>query len=750
MKQILKRTISLLLCVALLLGYVPAVVFAAETKTVYYYNAASNWSSVSVYYWGSANDPGWPGNAMTNLGNGYWSAEVPTGITGIIFNNGNNGKQTRDLSLPTDSKNCYAGGSWIVYTGDAVEIKKATVYVDATACGWTNVNAYYWGGSDSCMWPGTPMTLVADGVYAIEISEDTIYIIFNNGTDHTNDLTFPGDGYIYNGNDWSLYEECAHEYESVVTAPTCAVDGYTTHTCSKCGDSYTDSKVAALGHSYTEGVCMVCGYVGEIVINITDSYGDGWNGNAIEVYENDNLVLTATMTNGKNASVSVPCINGRAYTFKWVKGSYAGECSFEIKVNDETAFSATTNDCGEYANSEQLYKLCNHSYGEGVQTEPTCTEKGGLVYTCSVCGNKRIEGEIPALGHSYVEGVCTVCGAEDITIYVQPNSNWLSGNARFAAYFFGNGEMWVDCVDTGNGLYAVEVPEGFTYVIFCRMDPSTTDNSWIKKWNQTKDLEVPTDDKVVYVVDGWDNGAGQWIEFGGEPVEPEVVYYLRGSMNGWGDGNPMTKNADGTWTVTIALEAGEYEYKAVVADWATSYPSGVNAVVTVEKACDVTFVLDIAKGEITAECEKVECEHEYESVVTAPTCAVDGYTTHTCSKCGDSYTDSKVAATGHSVSGDACVNCGKAASEIIVDSGTCGDNLTWTLSAVGTLTISGTGDMDGFDYGSTPWYNYSEVITNVLVENGVTSIGDYAFSECSYLAYVSLPVGLTYMRKCVL
>ena len=39
-----------------------------------------------------------------------------------------------------------------------------------------------------------------------------------------------------------------HSYESVVTAPTCTEEGYTTHTCSVCGDSYADSYTDALGH----------------------------------------------------------------------------------------------------------------------------------------------------------------------------------------------------------------------------------------------------------------------------------------------------------------------------------------------------------------------------------------------------------------------------------------------------------------------------------------------------------------------
>ena len=44
-------------------------------------------------------------------------------------------------------------------------------------------------------------------------------------------------------------ETCAHDYESVVTDPTCTEKGYTTHTCTLCGDSYVDTYVKELRHS---------------------------------------------------------------------------------------------------------------------------------------------------------------------------------------------------------------------------------------------------------------------------------------------------------------------------------------------------------------------------------------------------------------------------------------------------------------------------------------------------------------------
>lgn len=71
----------------------------------------------------------------------------------------------------------------------------------------------------------------------------------------------------------------------------------------------------------------------------------------------------------------------------------------------------------------------------------------------------------------------------------------------------------------------------------------------------------------------------------------------------------------------------------------------------------------------------------------------------------------------------------------ITDSGTCGDNLTWTFNDDGTLTISGTGDMEGLGL-YTPWYSSRDSIKSVIIENGVTSIGNWAFRDCSSLADV--------------
>ena len=77
-------------------------------------------------------------------------------------------------------------------------------------------------------------------------------------------------------------------------------------------------------------------------------------------------------------------------------------------------------------------------------------------------------------------------------------------------------------------------------------------------------------------------------------------------------------------------------------------------------------------------------------------------------------------------------------SAIYAQSGTCGDNLTWTLSN-GTLTISGTGAMaDYSSYTDVPWYYDRSSIQSIVISDSVTSIGSYAFCECSSLTSVTI------------
>ena len=80
----------------------------------------------------------------------------------------------------------------------------------------------------------------------------------------------------------------------------------------------------------------------------------------------------------------------------------------------------------------------------------------------------------------------------------------------------------------------------------------------------------------------------------------------------------------------------------------------------------------------------------------------------------------------------------------IAATGVCGvngDNLTWSLYDDGSLIISGTGDMNHYesDTNPAPWQEYQTAINKVILQDGVTSIGNAAFNNCSSLTDIFLP-----------
>ena len=189
------------------------------------------------------------------------------------------------------------------------------------------------------------------------------------------------------------------------------------------------------------------------------------------------------------------------------------------------------------------------------------------------------------------------------TLYLQPNENWKKDNARFALYYFNDsGNGWASMSDSdGDGIYEGVVQEGYSNVIFCRMNPSATDNNWNNKWNKTADLMIQADGKNYYIVEdgAWDGEIGSWSTFTpnpdpGDPGAPEdetiispvinadksVTFYykntsatsveVRADFNGWsgGDGYQMTKDdATGVWSWSCPvsdLSCGIHQYKFFV------------------------------------------------------------------------------------------------------------------------------------------------------------------------------------------
>ena len=169
-----------------------------------------------------------------------------------------------------------------------------------------------------------------------------------------------------------------HDYKSTVTKPTCTEKGYTTHTCS-CGDSYVDSYKDALGHLYIFGKCIRC--------------GEKEDNSETHKHDYKSRVIEPTCTEGGYTLWECEC--GKSYETLHTKAlghEYKDGLCVRCGAKDPNAHT--------------------HKYVETV-TKPTCTEKGYTTYTCSVCGDSYKGSYTDALGHSYVGGSCTRCGASD-------------------------------------------------------------------------------------------------------------------------------------------------------------------------------------------------------------------------------------------------------------------------------------------------------------------------------------------------
>ena len=102
----------------------------------------------------------------------------------------------------------------------------------------------------------------------------------------------------------------------------------------------------------------------------------------------------------------------------------------------------------------------------------------------------------------------------DKVIFLKPNNDWKKDGARFAVRFWIDSpfsEIWVSMTDfDGDGIYSCVVPNGYSKLIFCRMNGSKIDNNWNNKWNQTGDLTIQTNGNMLFTITSWDGQTTGW------------------------------------------------------------------------------------------------------------------------------------------------------------------------------------------------------------------------------------------------
>ncbi len=260
------------------------------------------------------------------------------------------------------------------------------------------------------------------------------------------------------------------------------------------------------------------------------SSGSAWTGNTSGV--SDDVIIKAWAIVGSRAD-STSLFFARPNTnmgyassdTTWKSTAVAEINKFKNFFNGTTEYLASSGNVA-YVERGTSGVAISKLDGSGSVSLTAHTMENGT-YTDQITGNTFTVSNGTISGTVGSTGVAIVYNTSDsvydyITtspLYLKPNSNWTSDNARFAMYVFNTtgSSQWVDMTDTdGDGYYSAALPSGdWTNVIFCRMDPNISSNNWTKGddggpfWNKTSDL-VPDDNTNCYTI-----ASGTLSEVGG-------------------------------------------------------------------------------------------------------------------------------------------------------------------------------------------------------------------------------------------
>ena len=555
---------------------------------------------------------------------------------------------------------------------------------------------------------------------------------------------------------------------TVTKAATCVETGIKTYTCSTCGatktetiskltthtsDSGTVTKAATCAETGTRTYkCTVCKTVlsTETIPKLTTH---AWNSGTItkaatcaeagiKTYTCSTCGATKTETipkltthtsDGGTITKAATCAETGTRTYK---------CTVCKTVLSTETIPARGHSYGEWItidedNFKRVCSVCgkeetgSHKWDSGTVSKPaTCEETGEITYSCADCEATKTE-TIPATGHSYGETTYTWTINKDTTSCTAKRSCAHEGCTHYetiGASISRRTTTEPTCTKNGEGVYTARF--GWSY-------------SWAKTQTRTDIIPALGHDY-------------------GEPVYK------------WSEDHSLCYSEE-----PCSRCAEVYTKKGIMSSKVSKEPTCTE---TGEKTITARFGLTILAHKETYVEEIPATGHSYNKgkVTQAATCGEEGVMTYTCTVCKDKKTEA-IPATGHdwgevnyvwSEDHSACTatrTCINDASHTetanaavtdsktevgclvytavfseswtatqtftetvpVVASGESGDNVHWVLDDNGTLTISGTGAM--WNWGKTdvgwqtaPWYGLD--VKSVVIEEGVTSIGDYAFA----------------------
>jgi len=420
---------------------------------------------------------------------------------------------------------------------------------------------------------------------------------------------------------------------------------------------------------------------------------------------------------------------------------------------------------------------CNHNLQKIDAVAATCTTGGNQRHwRCTICntyfsdssGQKVTTPEkmkTQALGHDYQKGFCPRCKGIDpdaVLSGVIGRLRWEIDHITGKLRIFGSGEMpnfgasaggalvlamaivqesyetapWLEC---SNLIKSIEIEEGITSIgdyafVDCANLTEVTlpkgltriGNHAFKGCDLLRTVVIPDDVTEVGDMVFYDCDSIEKCTFGKSVASiGEQVFYGCDSLKEIT--LPSGIKSIGAQAFDKCYNLGDVYFDGVEKEW---------------NAADIGESNDCL---LRAEIHMGTCTHENEGTEFAYT--ANGDETHLqktlCIRCGEVLSTITKACSDTGNDG-ACDLCGGKV-PMIIASGNCGaeeggSNLSWELWDNDYLYISGTGAMHNYESsGDVPWKTLWRYVKHIVVEEGVTTIGDRAFYNCSLLQDISLP-----------
>ncbi len=427
-----------------------------------------------------------------------------------------------------------------------------------------------------------------------------------------------------------------HKYEDVVVEATCTTDGYSVKECS-CGKSIGEKTVIkATGHSYADEItpatcteqgytlhnCEACGYsyISDYVTATGHRYGEWYS------------VTAPTCTSSVERRDCENC----SY-FETRDGELAAHTYNEWYITTTptcTAEGVARRDCTECNHFETREVVATgHNYVITEEYEATCTEAGYKIYTCSKCVKSYAVSDNDALGHNFKNGICTVCGAKDATYFTFS----LNKDAEsYTLYDVGG------CTDT-----EIVIP-----ATYCNLPVTVIGDSAFKDCSDITSIVVPDTVTLIETCAFYNCTSLESVTIPDSVTSIKLyAFYNCSSLKTVRIPEYCTRIEECTFQNCTSLEAVTMSvYITEIEDYAFYNCTSLTDVYYTGCNDDWYSIIHEVGNDSLFGATTHYLSHSYLSIVTAPTCTEQGFTTHTCSECGNSYVDSYLKATGHTES----------------------------------------------------------------------------------------------------